>query len=653
MVITEKNKFNMKTKLLYLENSYQKEASAKIVAINTETPQVEIILDKTIFYPQGGGQPADTGTISTKTGIFIVSHVSYNDGSILHKGKLEGSMNVGDEVSLKIDWETRYHNMMLHTAGHILDQVIKNVDNKNYGVDGDHGIGKRTFVAFKLPVNESLIEKIENEANSIINKNLKITAEMVSEKEIKERKIKLQFELPKNKDLRILGIGSYSPMPDGGTHLKTTGECSKISITGIQEKKGQWRVNYSIEKPNKETNEKVKERKSDSIDNDLSINELKQKIADIKSQINSDLNENLTKEKLRIKYLAKKGLFNNLAKNISQIEVSKKKEAGQILNELKTEITQNIEKSAPTSNNSQKKWIDLTAPGIKPKTGHMHPVSQAMEEITQIFERIGFSRSRYPEVDWDWYVFESLNMPKNHPARDEWETFFIDAPINPKMGKIVLTTHTSNGQVREMERLGGKPPIRMINIARCYRRQQDTTHTQMFHQFEGLVIDKGINIQHLKGTLDYFAEQFYGPGTKSRIRPFHFQFTEPSLEVDFSCHICHGTGFLDEKTDKVKKVNCEAREAGLGHGEAREGALGHAPEDRRQKCKFCKSGWHEVGGAGMVHPNVLKAGGFNPDIYTGFAFGWGVERTYTLKEGINIDDIRLLYSGDLKFLEQF
>lgn len=361
----------------------------------------------------------------------------------------------------------------------------------------------------------------------------------------------------------------------------------------------------------------------------MKIEELQHQIQSVKDQLATDLRS--ATSDTASKYLGKKGVFNNLAKEIKNVDADQRKAAGQLLNELKTFLEESL---AESSQNSRIAQIDLTLPGTEPKVGHMHPVSQAIEEVTRIFEKIGFTRVRYQEVDWDWYVFESLNMPPDHPARDEWETFFLDTPDTtqeveydpnqPRLrhpdkigGKMVLTTHTSNGQVREMERLG-EPPIRMINIGRCYRRQQDATHTQMFHQFEGLVVDKGINIQHLKGTLDYFAEQFYGPGTKSRIRPFHFRFTEPSFEVDFSCHICSGTGQV---------------------GEA--------------KCKFCKSGWHEVGGAGMVHPNVLKAGGIDPEVYTGFAFGWGVERTYTLKDGLNIDDIRLLYSSDMKFLEQF
>ena len=345
-------------------------------------------------------------------------------------------------------------------------------------------------------------------------------------------------------------------------------------------------------------------------------------------QTTPDLNH----EQLVQYYIGKKGVFTQLSKDLSNLPTEDRAEAGKLLNQVKTLIQQHIDQS---KTKVAGEWVDLTAPGIKPTTGHMHPISQAIEEISDIFSRIGFVRVRYPEIDWDWYVFESLNMPPDHPARDEWETFFIDTPDTtrsvpydpdqPRLrhpsligGKQVLTTHTSNGQVREMERVNSQPPIRMINIARCYRRQQDATHTQMFHQFEGLVIDTNITIQHLKGTLEYFAKEFYGPDVKSRIRPFHFRFTEPSFEVDFSCHICHGTGKIED-----------------------------------DKCKFCKSGWHEVGGAGMVHPNVLKAGGIDPEKYSGFAFGWGVERTYTLKPNLNIDDIRLLYSADLRFLTQF
>jgi phenylalanyl-tRNA synthetase alpha chain len=372
------------------------------------------------------------------------------------------------------------------------------------------------------------------------------------------------------------------------------------------------------------------------------------KINQVTLQLQTDIDQQTPD--LRTKYLGKKGVFNQLAKSLQDLPAVQRKSAGQQLNQLKDQLETAIAR-AERAQKAHHTWVDLTIPGQQPAVGHMHPISQAMEEITRIFDQIGFTRVRYPEVDWDWYVFEALNMAPDHPARDEWETFFLDMAdttqdvsydaSDPQKrhpdkvgGKVVMTTHTSNGQVREMERLNSQPPIRMINMGRCYRRQQDATHTQMFHQFEGLVVDQGITIQHLKGTLDYFAEQFFGPGTKSRIRPFHFQFTEPSFEVDFSCHICQGTGQVSKQ--ELEATDPRREEAG-----------------EYVKCKFCKSGWHEVGGAGMVHPNVLKAGGIDPTKYTGFAFGWGVERTYTLKQGLNIDDIRLLYSGDLQFLEQF
>lgn len=316
-------------------------------------------------------------------------------------------------------------------------------------------------------------------------------------------------------------------------------------------------------------------------------------------------------ENLRNHYLGKKGALAEIAKELALLEPEEKRDIGQLFNETKTIISEALGTSKSISHKVEIVNQDMSLPGVKPPTGHLHPVTHAIEEISSIFEKIGFIRVRYPEVDWDWYAFESLNMPKTHPARDDWETFFVDVPENPKMGKIVLTPHTSNGQVREMERLG-KPPIRMINIGKCYRRQSDVSHTVMFHQFEGLVIDEDINITHLKGTIDYFVKQFFGPKRISRLRPNHFQFTEPSFEVDVTCDICLGKG-----------------------------------------CRLCKEGWLELGGAGMVHPNVLKAGNIDPTKYTGFAFGWGVERTYMMKSGLKIDDLRLLYGNDIRFLNQF
>ena len=316
-------------------------------------------------------------------------------------------------------------------------------------------------------------------------------------------------------------------------------------------------------------------------------------------------------ENLRVVYLGRSGKLTLLIKKIKDVSPEDRKEAGILLNEAKRIITEQLASRKNFLKESARVWFDPTVPGIKPLRGHLHLVTKAIGEISSVFEKIGFVRVRYPEVEWDWFAFERLNMPKDHSARDEWETFFIDTPPHPKYGQMVLTPHTSNGQIREMKRIKA-PPIRMINIAKCFRRQSDASHTSMFHQFEGLVIDKGISIVHLKGTIDYFVKNLFGPNRTTRLRPHHFQFTEPSFEVDITCDICNGTG-----------------------------------------CKVCKEGWLELAGAGMVHPTVLKNGGVDPDIYTGFAFGVGVERVLMMKSGLKIPDLRLLYSSDLRFLKQF
>ncbi len=357
------------------------------------------------------------------------------------------------------------------------------------------------------------------------------------------------------------------------------------------------------------------------IDIEKNLHLFKEKLQNTKS-----LNE---LENLHIKYLGRKGLINELLQSINKLKQEEKKDFGRKVNELKNSINQLIEfrKKELLSNEDQTKHVDVTLPGKKYPKGSLHLVTYAIEEISKIFQKIGFIRMTYPEVEWEYFSFDALNMPKNEPARDDFETFFVDSPEHPKLGKMVLTPHTSSGQIREMQRLK-KPPIRMINIAKCYRPNWDASHVPMFHQFEGMVVDKDINITHLKGTISYFAKEFFGEDREIRLRPFHFQFTEPSFEVDVTCGVCKGTGFVPNPQ-------------------------GSRNPEGSTKCRVCKSGWLELGGSGMVHPNVLKAGNIDPQKYTGWAFGLGVERVMMMKEGLKLDDIRILYNNDIRFLSQF
>lgn len=358
----------------------------------------------------------------------------------------------------------------------------------------------------------------------------------------------------------------------------------------------------------------------------LSLEKMEEELIQIKNTALSfimEANDLESLEETRAQFLGKNGKLTNTLKEIAKLPKEKRPEIGVLANDVKNAIEEAIKHKQESLTNTKRvtiqKKLDVTEAGIRPPLGHLHLVTQAIEEITRIFEKIGFERVRYPEIDWDYYAFTALNFPKNHPARDDWETFFIQQDSDSKFGPVVLTPHTSNGQVREMEKIvarqkknGEEINIKMLNIAKTYRRQSDVSHTPMFHQFETLCVGKNISIADLKGTLDFFAKSYFGQNRKTRIRPYHFQFTEPSFEVDITCGVCSGAG-----------------------------------------CKLCKEGWLEVGGAGMVHPNVLRYGGIDPKKYSGFASGFGVERVLMMKEGIQIDDLRLLYSNKLEFLEQF
>ena len=583
------------TELIYLTDSYKKEADAKVLSCEKKGGHWEIVLDKTIFYPEGGGQPSDKGEIVGKNGRARVKHVRLNGDTVIHEASLEGKLE--DAVLCVIDWDMRYQHMRVHSAGHIVHEAVKIVAPLLIPVKGDHG--NKPYIEYEgsLPIDKTFA--IEKETSVIVEKNLPLKTEFVTLEELMKRSSWVPAHLPKNKPLRILAVGDFSPMPDGGTQVKESGEVGPIFITEIENAGDHVRVYYQIE---------TKQKKLELASETLTAAELTGILLDTQQEALDIINTStLPSEQLRLEVLGSKSTFSKVTRRITDVPEVDRQSVGIVINQVKKTIEEALNQSSVISHqSSEKSWIDVTMPGVRPPEGHLHIVTQAIMEITRIFERIGFTRVRHPEVDWDWYAFESLNMPKNHPARDEWETFFIES----KKRNIVLTPHTSNGQVREMEK--GKLPIRMINIAKCYRRQSDISHVPMFHQFEGMYIDKNVSIGHLKGFIDYFVKQFFGPERKSRLRPFHFQFTEPSFEVDISCDICNGKG-----------------------------------------CRLCKEGWLELAGSGMIHPNVLKYGGIDPDKYSGFAIGWGIERTYMMKSGTQLDDIRLLYSNDIRFLEQF
>lgn len=565
------------TELVYLTDSYKKELTAKIISCEKKGNQWEIVLDKTIFYPEGGGQPSDKGEIIGKNGRVHVKHVRLRDDIVVHEASLDGTLAKGEAVECTIDWSLRYSNMRVHSAGHIVHEAVKLVAPQLTPIKAAHG--SKPFIQYggSLTIDKNFA--IEKEANVIVEKNVPL----------------------------ILTVGDFSPMPDGGTQVKESQEVGPITITEIENTGDHVRVYYRIETAQKEAEVSAET---------LTAAQLTGILLDTQQDALQTINSStLPADQLRLTVLGSKSNFAKDTRRITDVPPANRQSVGIVINQVKKTIEEALLRNSRFEvRNSKEGWIDVTMPGVKPPEGHLHIVTQAIMEITRIFERIGFTRVRHPEVDWDWYAFESLNMAKNHPARDEWETFFISSK---GVKQIVLTPHTSNGQVREMEK--GKLPIRMINIAKCYRRQIDVSHTPMFHQFEGLYVDKGVTIAHLKGVFDYFVKQFYGPNRTIRLRPFHFQFTEPSFEVDINCGICLGKGILPNG----------------------------------QKCRLCKEGWLEMAGSGMVHPVVLRNGGIDPEKYSGFAFGWGVERAYMMKNDTKLDDIRLIYSNDLRFLEQF
>jgi phenylalanyl-tRNA synthetase alpha chain len=308
-------------------------------------------------------------------------------------------------------------------------------------------------------------------------------------------------------------------------------------------------------------------------------------------------------EKFRITYLGKKGLLTSLMKKLVELPADERPEVGKLANLIKADLSKLIrEQGIADIPASITATVDVTLPGREPLRGHLHPITLVIKEVCQIFSRMGFRVVKGPNVELDYYNFEALNFPKDHPARDMQDTLYVSE-------NIVLRTHTSPIQVRVMEKQ--KPPVSIIAPGKVYRRDSDVSHTPMFHQVEGLLVDKDVSFGDLKGTLTGFAHQMFGRDTALRFRPSFFPFTEPSAEVDIQCVICGGEG-----------------------------------------CRTCShTGWLEILGAGMVDPEVYGFVDYDPEVYTGFAFGMGIERIAMLKYGI--DDIQLFFRNDMRFLRQF
>lgn len=600
----------MKTEPIYLKDSYKKSCEAKVLKISQNGVSAKIVLDKTVFYPVGGGQPSDQGLLQGSNASFKVEQVTLQGDEIIHSGKFsQGTLKVGDKITCVLDWKRRYGYMQIHTAGHLLHEAVISLFPKLIPLEGKHG--SDAYIKYKGHLDSKKALEILNECNSLRNKNLAVHTEFVSIDELKKRASHVPSHLPTNKPLRVVWFEGFKPIPDGGTQLKSTRELPEFEKITVENQGENVSIHYTLKVAKTEVKATSKPRiralkESINPDSDSVMNLKNQALSQIMDAASAaDL------ESLRIQYLGRQGKISLLINGIKNLHPDKRKAAGALINDVKNTLVKEISERTNSFNENARVWFDPTVPGLKPTIGHTHLVTGAINEIQSVFEKIGFVRMRYPEVEWDWFSFGSLNFTKDHPARDDWETFLIDTPANKNLGPMVLTPHTSSGQVRETERVKN-PPIRMINIGKCYRRQSDASHVPMFHQFEGLVIDKGINITHLKGTLDYFAKSFFGPERKTRLRPYNFPFTEPSFEVDITCDICKGKG-----------------------------------------CKVCKGGWLELGGAGMVHPNVMKSGNIDTSKYTGFAFGWGVERVLMMKSGLKVPDLRLLYSTDLRFLSQF
>lgn len=582
------------TEALYLSDSHQTTGTGKVTAVGDNY----LIIDQTIFYPQGGGQPSDKGTIKSATAQLHVKSVEYNGGEIKHVGTLKGNFAIGDEVNLEIDWPLRLKNMQLHTAGHLLDLTVRQIYTNLIPIRGMHGIGKKLFIEYE-GIHELDFVKLNTELTNLISSKPTIKTKFVTLNELKAMSNWIPENLPTSKKLRVLSIGDTYHIPDGGTQLKTGGTIWPITVSTVEHTGTSTLVHYVVTEP-------ITTKESNGSNHRTSPVNMSSSIEELKTQSSSDLDLVKTQGELDtfyLKYFGKKGITTEILGTLRGLTLQDKKTYGPILNQLKKDQELQIanKKEELESDSSDLSGIDLTIPGKVKPIGHLHPTSVIIREMNEFFRYQGFSIGEGPELEDVEYNFRRLNLPEGHPATDLQDSLFIEEP------KLLLRTHTSSVETRMLS--GYKPPMRVVVPGKCYRNETTSlTNSAFFYQYQGFVVDKGITMGHLKDTLTKFHQFLFGKDIKLRFRYKYYPEVSPGMGVDMECRFCHGSG-----------------------------------------CQVCKyRGFIEVLGSGMIHYNTLLACGIDPEVYSGFAFGMGLDRLVMSKYGIT--DIRKLYGGEIAYL---
>lgn len=577
------------TEQLYLQDSYLQNASAHIVEMGKDY----LVLDQTIFYPQGGGQPSDKGIIQSSDAHLKVKSVEYNGGNIKHIGSITGSFEIGQSVELSIDWSLRHKNMQWHTAGHLVDLIVRQMYSQLVPIRGMHGIGKKLFIEYE-GIHKLDTVKLNRQLDKLIQTTPIIETRFVTLDELKKIANWLPPKLPSSKKLRILTIGDTYHIPDGGTQLKTGESIWSIEVSIVEQTETTTLVHYKVNQP-----------KIHSDDSNSSSDEIPNKITNLTNSFNSSLNDTNTTQQidaLRIQYLGKSGLTTQLLRELPSLSESDKRKYGPVLNELKSNQESAIQaKSRELAQTQGLPYLDLTTPTAPAPSGRLHPTTVVIRELNEFFRYHGFSVADGPEIETAEYNFRRLNLPEGHPATDLQDTLFIHEP------DLLLRTHTSSIQTRILS--SHKPPLRVVVPGKVYRNETNsTTNTSFFYQYQGFVVDKGITIGHLKDILTKLHQFLFGSDVKLRFRYKYYPEVSPGMGVDMRCRFCQGSG-----------------------------------------CQVCKyRGWIETLGSGMTHYNCYKLCGIDPEIYTGYSFGLGLDRLVMSKYQIN--DIRKLYGGELVYL---